>query len=156
MNCSHCGTETSGRFCPNCGYAVAPDVPPAPPPQPPPGFRVTTAVESADARNWAMGAHLSALAGMIVPFGNVIAPLIVWLVKRDQSPLVDREGKEALNFQLSMTIYMLVSALLIFAFIGIPLLVVVCVLDLVLTIVAAIKTSSGESYRYPFTIRFLT
>ncbi len=103
-----------------------------------------------------MAAHLSALAGIIVPFGNVIGPLIAWLVKRDQSPLVDREGKEALNFQISMTIYMLVSALLIFAFIGVPLLLVVCVMDLILTIVAAIKTSSGESYRYPFTIRFLT
>jgi hypothetical protein len=103
-----------------------------------------------------MGCHLSALLGLIVPFGNLIGPLIFWLVKRDQSPLVDREGKEALNFQISMTLYMLVSGVLIFVLIGIPLLFLVAILDLIFTVVAAVKVSSGETYRYPLTIRFLT
>ncbi len=99
--------------------------------------------------------HLTALAGVIIPFGNLLGPLIVWLVKRDESPLVDREGKESLNFQISMSIYAIVSFLFIVLFIGIPMLVIVGLVDLILTIVATVKTANGESYVYPLTIRFL-
>ncbi len=146
MTCPNCGTPTAASPCPSCGTALA-QYPAAP---------VTTAVVSPDAaRNWAMGCHLSSLAGLVIPFGNLAGPLICWLVKRDQSPLVDANGKESLNFQISMTIYMFVSALLIFVLIGVPLLFVIAILDLVFAIVAAVKTSNGEPYRYPLTIRFL-
>ncbi|HTD36062.1 MAG TPA: DUF4870 domain-containing protein [Candidatus Limnocylindrales bacterium] len=101
-----------------------------------------------------MGCHLSALAGLVIPLGNLIGPLVCWLVKRNESPLVDRNGKESLNFQLSMTIYMIISTVLIFVLIGIPLLFVVAILDLVFSIIAAVKTNNGEDYRYPLTIRF--
>jgi uncharacterized protein len=144
MTCPACATQTTASSCPNCGTALAPYA----------GGPITTVAEPADARNWAMGCHLSALAGLIVPLGNIIGPLVCWLVKRDQSPLVDRNGKEALNFQLSMTIYSIISALLIFVLIGIPLLFVVAILDVVFAIIAAVKTSNGEEYRYPLTIRF--
>jgi uncharacterized Tic20 family protein len=167
MNCPACGTATSTRFCPNCGAEVSAEagatVWSQPPPQSQsqwqgaaPAAPVRTAVTTAEARNWAMGAHIAALAGLIVPFGNLIGPLVVWLVKRDESALVDREGKESLNFQISMTIYMFVSALLILVLIGLPLLFVVAIVDLVLTIVAASKASNGVPYRYPMTIRFLS
>jgi hypothetical protein len=100
--------------------------------------------------------HLSALAGLVIPsLGHLIGPLVVWLVKKDTIPQVDVEGKESINFQLSMTIYALISSALIWVLIGIPLLIVVALTDVVLTIVAAVKTSRGELYRYPFTIRFL-
>ncbi len=99
--------------------------------------------------------HLTALAGVIIPFGNLLGPLIVWLVKRDESSLVDREGKESLNFQISMSIYAIVSSLLILLLIGIPMLVIVRLVDIILTIVASVKTANGESYTYPLTIRFL-
>ncbi len=99
--------------------------------------------------------HLTALAGVIIPFGNLLGPLIVWLVKRDESSLVDREGKESLNFQISMSIYAIVSSLLILLLIGIPMLVIVGLVDIILTIVASVKTANGESYTYPLTIRFL-
>ena len=159
MICPNCRTEHAARFCPNCGAPGLPDtafVPPQPQASGAPAARqVSTLVESRDARNWAMGAHLSGLAGLFIPFGNVIGPLVVWLIKRDESSLVDREGKEALNFQISMTIYAMISALLIFVLIGILLLPVVGILDVVFTIVAAVKTSNGEQYRYPLTIRFL-
>ena len=152
MTCSACGTQTNSRYCPNCGAEVVGAAGPMGAAGPP----VTTAVAPADVRNWAMGAHLSALAGLFIPFGNLIGPLVVWLIKRDESPIIDREGKESLNFQISMTIYMLVCALLVFVLIGIPLLVVIGVVDLILTIVAATKVSSGVPYRYPMTIRFLS
>jgi len=146
MTCPNCGTPTAASPCPNCGTALA-QYPAGP---------VTTAVLSPDeARNWAMGCHLSSLAGLVIPFGNLAGPLICWLVKRDQSPLVDANGKESLNFQISMTIYMFVSALLIVVLIGLPLLFVIAILDIVFAIVAAVKTSNGEPYRYPLTIPFL-
>jgi uncharacterized Tic20 family protein len=146
VTCQHCGTETTSQFCPNCGAAVAPGGPP---------MRVVGTLAPAEEKNWAVGAHLAALAGMFIPCANVIGPLIVWLVKKDESPLVDREGKESLNFQISMSIYLCVSALLVILLIGLPMLFVIAVVDLVLTIVAAVKTSNGEQYRYPLTIRFI-
>ena len=161
MSCPGCGTETTARFCPNCGTAVSPEAGVAASAQPqvtapPATTRVMTLVESPEARNWAMAAHLSALLGMFFPFANVIAPLVVWLMKKDGSPLIDREGKEALNFQISMTIYLIVSALLVIVLIGAVMMFVVALLDVIFTIVAAVKTSNGERYRYPLTIRFLT
>jgi uncharacterized protein len=146
MTCPNCGTSTATSPCPSCGTAVAPYA----------GAPLTTAVaEPAEMRNWAMGCHIAALAGYVVPFGNIIGPLICWLSKRSESALVDRNGKEALNFQISMSLYAIVSAVLIFALIGIPLLFAVGILDLVCTIIAAVKTSNGQPYRYPLTIRFL-
>ena len=107
-------------------------------------------------RNWGMFCHLSALSGFVgVPFGNLLGPLIIWLVKKNDFPFVDEQGKESLNFQISMTIYGLVSALLAFVVIGFFLLGIVAVADLVLIIIASVKTSNGESYRYPVTIRFI-
>lgn len=105
---------------------------------------------------WAMFAHLAALAGFIgIPFGNVIGPLIVWLIKKDTMPLVDEHGKESLNFQISMTIWGLVAALLIFVGIGILLVAAVAIVDLVFLIIAAVKANNGQAYRYPLTIRFI-
>ncbi len=106
-------------------------------------------------RNWGMACHLSALAGYIIPFGNIIGPLVVWLIKKDEFQFVNSQGKESLNFQLSMTIYALVSAVLIFVIIGIPLLIALGLANLILVILAAVKASSGEPYQYPATIRFI-
>ena len=106
-------------------------------------------------RNWAMLAHLSALAGFIIPLGNIIGPLVIWLIKKDESEFVSDQGKEALNFQISVTIYMIVSAILIVIVIGIFLLIAIGIFMLVMIIIAAVKASSGEKYRYPFTIRLI-
>jgi len=105
---------------------------------------------------WGMACHLSALAAFIgIPFGHILGPLVVWLIKRDQFPFVDAQGKEALNFQISMTIYAIVAFILCFVLIGIPLLIAIAILDLILVIVAAVKASTGQSYRYPLAIRFI-
>jgi uncharacterized Tic20 family protein len=100
--------------------------------------------------------HLSFLAGLVVPFGgSVIAPLVFWLVKRNQCPVFDQHGKEAVNFQISMAIYLFASSILCFVFVGLFIFPVVCILMLVFSIIAAVKASSGEFYRYPLTIRFI-
>ncbi|NMF83005.1 DUF4870 domain-containing protein [Nodosilinea sp. P-1105] len=108
-----------------------------------------------ESRMWAMIAHLSALAGFVIPFGNILGPLIVWLVKKDEMSFVNDQGKEALNFNISMTIYMLVSGALIFVLIGIPLLVILGIAWLILVILAAVKANEGTAYRYPLTLRLV-
>lgn len=110
---------------------------------------------SSDERAWAMACHLSALAGFVIPLGNVFGPLIIWLIKRESLPLVDDQGKEALNFQLSATIYAAVSLVLIVVAIGFFLLVAVAIFDLVLVIIAAVRANNGEQYRYPLCFRFI-
>jgi uncharacterized protein len=111
---------------------------------------------SKDEQNWAMFCHLAALAGFLIPFGNVIGPLVIWLVKKDTMPLVDKHGKEAVNFQITVSIAVLVCLLLMLVLIGIFLLFVVGIGALVLTIIAAVKVSNGElDYHYPFAIRLL-
>ena len=108
-----------------------------------------------DDRTWAMLCHLSGLAGYVIPFGNILGPLIIWLIKRDQSWFVDDQGKEALNFQISWAIYMIVSLIAILVLVGIVLVGIVAIGGLVLLIVAAVKANEGIAYRYPLTIRFI-
>ncbi|MEP7339042.1 MAG: DUF4870 domain-containing protein [Acidobacteriota bacterium] len=119
---------------------------------------------SKDERTWGMFSHLSALVGyFVVPFGNIIAPLIIWLVKRDESQFVADQAKESLNFQISLLIYgavgsviclilmlVVVGFILIFALWG-----ALYIGGIVLTLVAAIKANEGQPYRYPFTIRLV-
>jgi uncharacterized Tic20 family protein len=111
---------------------------------------------SKEEQNWAMICHLAALAGFVVPFGNLLGPLIVWLLKRAEMPLVDVHGKESLNFQITVSIAAVVSWMLVFVLVGFVLLAIVAIGALVLTIMAAIKVSNGQlDYRYPFALRLL-
>lgn len=112
-------------------------------------------MDEKESRNWAMAAHLSALLGYIVPFGSVIGPLVVWLIKKDESPYVDAQGKEALNFQITMLIAAIISIVLMFILIGFLLIFLVAVFDLIMIIVAAIKASEGADFRYPISIRLI-
>jgi len=97
-------------------------------------------------RMYAMLAHLTALSGYIgIPFGNILGPLIVWLIKKDEYPLVDDQGKESLNFQISLMIYGLTIILIPFVYI----------FGLVEVIIAAVQADKGVPYRYPLTIRFI-
>ena len=111
---------------------------------------------SKDEQNWAMFCHLAALAGFIIPFGNLIGPLVIWLIKKDAMPLVDRHGKESLNFQITVSIAALVCFILIFVVIGILLIWVVAIGALVMTIIATVKVGQGNlDYRYPFALRLI-
>src|SRR4249919_175848 len=110
---------------------------------------------SAEERQWAMFAHLSALLGLVIPFGNLLGPLVIWLKKKETMPFVDQQGKEALNFQITVSIAMLVAAILIIVVIGFVLMLLIGVAAIVLTIMAAIKANEGVSYGYPFTLRLV-
>ncbi|PNS09531.1 DUF4870 domain-containing protein [Solilutibacter silvestris] len=110
---------------------------------------------SADERQWAMIAHLSALSGLIIPLGHILGPLIVWLMKKDGMPFVDDQGKEALNFQITLSIALFVCGLLIFVIIGIVLMPLVGLAGLILAVIAGIKANEGVAYRYPFTLRLI-
>jgi len=125
---------------------------PTPPPQaPPPG-----ALSDRDARMWGMFCHLAALAGYVIPFGNIAGPFVIWMIQKDKSPFVEDQGKEALNFQITMGIAGIVSLILIPLFgLGVLLLLAVGVVDLVFIIIAAMKANEGQAYRYPFAIRFI-
>jgi len=106
-------------------------------------------------RDWAMFTHLSAFSFAITGIGFVVGPLVMWLIKKDEYPFVDDQGKEAVNFQISIAIYAAVSVLLVFVLIGIVLLIAVVILDIVCIILAAMKAKDGERYRYPMSIRFI-
>ena len=102
----------------------------------------------------AMFAHLSALVGFLIPFGNLIAPLIIWQMKKDD-PFVDSQGKEAVNFQITVSIAGIVAAILTVVLIGLLLLPVIAIGSLVLVIIAGLKANEGEDYQYPFALRLI-
>ena len=115
-----------------------------------PGNELTSEV-----RNWGMACHLSALIGIIIPFGSVIGPLVVWLMKREESEFIDFHGKEALNFQITVGIALLACVVLSLILIGFLLMFVVGISALVLTIIAAIKASEGKHHKYPIALRLV-
>jgi len=106
-------------------------------------------------RNWAMLCHLLGLAGLVVPLGNVIGPLIIWLIKKEEDPFIDYNGKESLNFQISISIYMIAAGFLTMILIGIVLFPAVGIFGIVVVIIASLKANKGEKYRYPLCIRFI-
>jgi uncharacterized protein len=130
--------------------------PPAPPVAPLPNPREP-------ARMWNMLCHLSALAGLVgIPFGNILGPLIIWQIKKNEYPSVDLHGKAALNFQITITLALLGSGLIAlvlwFFCIGwllVPLLALIALAGLVFAIIAGIKANNGEDYKYPFTFEFI-
>lgn len=143
--------------CPNCGNVSVVPAPAQPAgqapvaPQPP-----SEADRDKDARTWGMLCHLAAFAGVLgIPFANIIGPLVIWLIQKDKHPFVDEQGKESVNFQISMTIYSVIAAILCFVLIGFVLLPALIVLNVVFVIIAAVAASKGQSYRYPLKIRFI-
>lgn len=110
---------------------------------------------STDTTNWGMFAHLSALIGFIIPFGNVIGPLVIWLTKGKEIEFVGTEAKEALNFQITMLLAFVVAWVLVFILIGFLLMALLAIADLILVIMAAISASKGQPYRYPFALRLI-
>jgi uncharacterized protein len=131
-----------------------------------------------DAKTWGMLCHLAVFAGFVVPFGNIFGPLTVWLMKRDSIPEVMEHGKESLNFQISITLYSIVAIIVVIAallgsaaqsisgepgmevllFTGAWVLgfILLTVIELVFIIVATVRASRRESYRYPLSIRFIS
>jgi len=102
--------------------------------------------------------HLTAFAGHIIPLGNVIGPLIVWLMKKDDYPYVDDQGKESLIVQSAVLVYIIMSDVFAFITCGLGAIVTLAVgiFSTVMIIIAAIKASEGEYYRYPLSIPFIS
>jgi uncharacterized Tic20 family protein len=124
-----------------------------------------------EARTWGILCHVASIGGFVVPFGNILEPLIIWLIKKEEDPYIDAQGKESLNFQISITIYGTILFLLFIIAALLPnfaallpnfsvLLVWLALLGFVVTVVilvilGSVQASKGNIYRYPFTIRFL-
>lgn len=123
----------------------------------PPGEVMPPAADmpSNEAKQWAFFAHLSALAGFVIPFGSLLGPLIIWQMKKNEMPFVDDQGKEALNFQITMAIAFVACCILMLVLIGFLLAALVGLVDLIYTIIAAIAANNGQAYRYPFNLRLI-
>ena len=111
-------------------------------------------------RTWALIAHLSAFAMYLTAVGHLVGPLIVWLVKGKESAFINEHAKEALNFQITITIIGIVAIIMCFtvilAVIGIPILIALGLYQIVCMIIAAIKANEGVLYRYPLTLRLIS
>jgi uncharacterized Tic20 family protein len=125
-------------------------------PPPSPGGEV-----SAEQRQMALFSHLSSLSGLIIPLGNILGPLILWLVKKDTMPFVEDQAKEALNFNITLGIIGIVLTIItvvtfgIGAVLTVPLGILLGIAWLVLTIMAGLKANEGQYYRYPFALRLV-
>lgn len=116
-------------------------------------------------KNYSAITHLSGFAGWFFPFGNIIAPLVLWSAKKNESSYIDEHGKSAVNFQLSLILYGFLLALLIIPIaiftLGLGLIAIALgilpaiILKFILIISASIRANNGEQYQYPFTIEFI-
>ncbi|PSQ33011.1 DUF4870 domain-containing protein [Halobacteriales archaeon SW_12_69_24] len=124
-----------------------------------PSSGATAAVPRSDVsdeeRTWGVLAHAGGFAGLAVPFGNVVAPLVVWLAKKDESRFVDENGVRALNFQVTWSIILLVTALSVLIAVGVVLFPLALLAWLILTVLGTVKASEGEVYDYPLTVQFV-
>src|SRR5260370_2322935 len=117
----------------------------------------TTTSTFSSERTWCVLAHATALVGFLVPVaGHLVGPLIIWLAKRQDSPEIDAHGKESINFQISMLIWNAIALILCLVLIGIPILILLHILNIIFVIVASIQASEGKLYRYPLAIRLIS
>lgn len=126
-----------------------PQEPTPPPPEPSAADAGQTPEVSQNAKNMALLCHLLGF------FTCFIGPLIVWLIKKDDDPYIDQQGKEALNFQITLTIAYIVGMILTPVCIGFFILAAVGLADIIFVIMACIASSKGEAYRYPVSIRLI-
>lgn len=112
-------------------------------------------IDDKDERMWGMLCHLSALAGFVIPFGNIIGPLVVYSMKKDEYAFVADQGKESLNFQISVMLYLFIGFITLIFLVGIAFLIFIPIGSLILTVVAALRANDGEWFRYPLSIRFI-
>jgi len=117
--------------------------------------QLNKSMSEGEERKWALFAHIGTFSSMFVPLGNIIAPIVIWQMKKNESPFVVEQAKESLNFQITLMIYGLISFLLIFIIIGFFLIFALVIFGLIIVIVAGVKANEGEHYRYPMTLRLI-
>jgi uncharacterized protein len=106
-------------------------------------------------RMWAMFLHLSLLGGFVVPLGGLIAPIIIWQIKKDELPGIEEHWKIVANWLISYVIYFAVCLILCFVFVGFFLLPILGILGIVFPILGGIKANNGEVWKYPMSISFI-
>ena len=116
---------------------------------------IPVASSDKDARTWSMILHLSMLSNFVIPIAGVIAPIVIWQIKKDEYPIVDVHGKNAVNWLITAFIYSVIFFILMFAVIGFFLLIILGICATVFPIIAGIKANNGEVWKYPLTFEFL-
>lgn len=112
-------------------------------------------LQTPEQKQTGMFLHLSQLLNFIVPFGGVIAPIVIWQMKKDEIPALDAHGKMIVNWMLSGLIYSIVSFILAFVLIGFIGFIALAIMGVVFPIIGGIKANNGEFWEYPVTIKFL-
>ncbi|RIK73820.1 MAG: hypothetical protein DCC68_24230 [Planctomycetota bacterium] len=107
-------------------------------------------------RTWAMLIHLTQFAGHVAPLAGLVVPIVLWQIKKNELPGIDVHGRNVANWILSELIYAVVSVLLCFVVVGVPLLIALGILSIVFPIIGGVKAASGEAWRYPLSIRFFS
>jgi hypothetical protein len=110
---------------------------------------------TADERQWAMLSHLSAMLMYVTLIGGFVAPLVIWLLKRDSMPFVADQGRETLNFQITILLALACAGVLMLVLVGFALFWSLLLFHFIVTIIAAVKASEGVAYRYPFCLRLI-
>jgi uncharacterized Tic20 family protein len=151
--CSSCGNniDETSTFCGSCGAQR----PVALTQSANPNDGVTLAKLERDARQWAMFLHLSVLGGFLIPLAGLVAPIVIWQMKKDELPLLDAHGRNAMNWIISEVIYWTISFVLAFVLIGMPMLGILGLLSIIFPVVAAVKANNGVVWKYPMAIPFL-
>jgi uncharacterized Tic20 family protein len=108
-----------------------------------------------DERQWAMLCHLSAMLMYATGIGGFVAPLVIWLLKRDEMPFVADQGRETLNFQITIMLALCAAGILMWVLVGFVLLPLLLLFHFIVTILASVRASEGIAYRYPFCLRLL-
>lgn len=111
---------------------------------------------SSEDRTWGILTHAAAFAGFGVPFGNVLGPLVIWLVKKEESQFVDENGKQAVNFQITWSILLVLALPTILIGIGVVLVPIIALSWLALVVVAMMRASEDQVYEYPLTVEFVS
>ncbi len=106
-------------------------------------------------KQWALIAHLGTLAGYVIPLGNIIVPLVIYVSKKDESEFVREHARESLNFQLTLTLLVVIAVITVVLMVGILFLIILPVINLIFVILAALAIDRGEFYRYPIAIKFV-
>lgn len=112
-------------------------------------------LQTPDEKQMGLFLHLSQLVNIVIPFGGVIAPIIIWQMKKDEIPALDAHGKMIVNWLISSLIYLVVSGILMIIVIGILGLLAVALMGVIFPIIGGIKANNGELWDYPLTIKFL-
>lgn len=118
-------------------------------------YQPNMSLQTPEQKQWGLFLHLSQLLNILIPFGGVIAPIVIWQMKKDEMPALDAHGKMIVNFMISCLIYGVVSAVLALILVGIIGLLALAVIGVVFPIIGGIKANNGEFWEYPLTIKFL-